>query len=617
MCGIAAIYTKNKSIDKEKLILKMTNHMSYRGPDASNIVKFENIILGHRRLSIIDLNESSNQPMTDTSGRYYIIFNGEIYNYKDLKRDFPSNYKTDSDTEVILELFKIFGENCVDYLNGMFSFLIWDKEVNQIFIARDRFGIKPLYYYLDGDFFIVASEIKSILSSGLVPIVINYESITDYFYNQAEWTTETSIKNIFQLLSGQKAVFKDGTLKKAFYWKMSEINQKTVNPSYETANNTVKKLLYESVERQMIADVPVGAFLSGGIDSSALVSLMSEVSTKPIETFSITFGETEFDESKFALNVAKMYKTQHHDIRLKSDELLHEIPTILKGLDRLNSDGANIYMVSKATASMGLKVALSGIGADELFCGYYSFRQFKQLSRFNKIWQKTHVFHKLVKSIMSPMMPKSIQNKFDELLSLPSFGIEDVYPIFRNVIHPVELNELSKLPLMKSKNILLSEQLPKIKSFPTLSQYSIAELSEYTTNVVLNCTDQMSMKHSLEVRVPFLDHKLVEYVLTLPDGYKIQKAANKILLLDSMKQRIPIENINRPKMGFTLPYDVWLKGPLKLFGSDKILSLSTRSFMNESAVIDYWDGFQKGNPKYTWSRVWSMIVMEEWLQNLK
>jgi asparagine synthase (glutamine-hydrolysing) len=618
MCGITGIISSKRSLLIEPLLAAMTNSIAHRGPDAEGLFldKKGGVGLGHRRLSIIDLSDSANQPFSDQSGRYTIVFNGEIYNYQDLRKKFDdAELRTQSDTEVILLSYIRWGVHCLQDLNGMFAFAIWDREKESLFVARDRLGIKPLYYTMSEGNFIFCSELKPIIDTGIIEKKINETSISDYFFNQSVSAPYTIIQDIFQLMPGEYGIYNASGLKLDYYWNIASNDKIILEKNYNDVKNKTFQLLMEATERQMIADVPVGAFLSGGIDSSILVALMSEISSKPIETFSITFGEKEYDESQFALNIAKKYKTNHHDIHLSPDEMLGAIPHILSQMNAPNSDGANIYMVSKSTRESGLKVALSGCGADELFCGYHYFGQWSKINRVSRFWKGIRPFRSLISNNVKKSFTAKTFSKLDDLFALNHLDISSVYPILRRVISPSELEEISALPLALNRPtqaLRLSENLNRL---PSLSQFSAADLSEYTSNVVLNCTDQMSMLHALEVRVPFLDHILVEYIIGLPDRFKIDGKKPKSLLVDAIGDRIPHENIYRKKMGFTLPYDFWLKHQMRAFADDRVRKFASRSFSNEEALISYWSRFLKNDPSITWSRIWSIVVLEEWLSN--
>src|SRR4030095_8694252 len=328
MCGIAGIVNINHHNLQHAAIQSMTNRIVHRGPDAEGFFIDEDIALGHRRLAIIDLKESANQPMADYSDRYIIIFNGEIYNYQDIKAklsDYP--YRTDSDSEVILAAYAKWGSSCLKEFNGQFAFAIWNKKEKELFIARDCVGEKPLYYYLSSQYFVFGSEVRSLLSSGLVPKELDVKYISEFLMYQAPLDSHTLIKDVRQLKAGHFAIVKGNQIKELPYWGYDET--KPVKDDLNIAKKKIKELFTDSVRLRMISDVPVGAFLSGGIDSSLVVACMAEISDKPVNTFAISFREKEYDESVFADQIATKYKTNHHKILIQPEEFLYSIDEIL------------------------------------------------------------------------------------------------------------------------------------------------------------------------------------------------------------------------------------------------------------------------------------------------
>ena len=381
MCGIAGILNLQSETNLNEPIRNMTNAIAHRGPDSDGFyVETTKVALGHRRLSIIDLSTSANQPFIDDSGRYILIFNGEIYNYLDVKPLLSDyNFKTTSDSEVILAAYIKWGADCLKHLNGMFAFAIWDKVAQTLFVVRDRLGIKPVYYYIDNQHFVFSSEIRSMLRSGFIPRQVDKEALRDFLSFQSVYAPATIIKNIFQLMPGEYAIVSSKGIQKTFYWRAETSPNGFEIPNKETAQKKVRELLTASIERRMMSDVPLGAFLSGGIDSSAVVALMAQASERPIDTFTVSFAEKQFDESRFADIVAKKYNTNHTTIRLTPDDFLKELPAALDAMDAPSGDGLNTYVVSKATKNAGITVALSGLGGDELFAGYSYFRHFQKI----------------------------------------------------------------------------------------------------------------------------------------------------------------------------------------------------------------------------------------------
>ena len=344
----------------------MTDAMSHRGPDADGFLVEKELAFGHRRLSIIDLSTDSNQPFHDHTGRYVMVYNGEMYNYKDVRRMLPDYpFQTTGDTEVLLAAYTRWGLDGLRHFRGMFAFAIWDREEKQLVIARDRFGVKPLYYYQDGERLLFASEIRSILASGVVPRKLETAALMDYFSYQSVSYPDSPIKGICQLKAGHWMIVKNGTIREQPYWSLFQ-----PAPDFDFGDRTavqrrIRELMLQSVERRLVSDVPVGAFLSGGIDSSAVVGLMAEAGEGRPNTFTIAFEEKEYDESTYAGMVAKKFNTNHTNILLKPSVFIDELENALDALDSPSGDGVNTYVVSKAIHERGMTVALSGAGGDE------------------------------------------------------------------------------------------------------------------------------------------------------------------------------------------------------------------------------------------------------------
>ena len=621
MCGIAGILNLKSEKNLNEPIRNMTNALAHRGPNAEGFyVETNTVALGQRRLSIIDLSTSANQPFIDDSGRYILIFNGEIYNYLDVKPLLSQyNFKTTSDTEVILAAYIKWGADCLKYLNGMFAFAIWDKIEQTLFVVRDRLGIKPVYYYIDNQHFVFSSEIRSMLSSGFIPRHLDKNALRDYLNFQSVYAPATIIKNVFQLMPGEYASISSKGMQKTFYWRVETSPNGFEIPNKEAAQKKVRELLTASVERRMMSDVPLGAFLSGGIDSSAVVALMAQASERPIDTFTVSFAEKQFDESRFADIVAKKYNTNHTTIRLTPEDFLKELPAALDAMDAPSGDGLNTYVVSKATKNAGITVALSGLGGDELFAGYSYFRHFQKVkTAFPLYWRIPQAIRSPFLSLVHKAMPSNPKVKrFVDILNAPQPSIEDIYPQMRRINTEGEVNALLNEGKTTDSTIyqLLKERQTAINKLPDLSHFTIGELLGYTLNVLLKDTDQFSMASALEVREPFFDYKLVEYVLKVPDVFKFDKSSPKPLLVGALHDLLPNEIVNRPKMGFSFPWKHWLLHELHAFCQEHIDYLSQYDVFNEDAIQEEWSSFQKTNgEKSSYVKIWQMVVLSYWLK---
>ncbi|MBK6750228.1 MAG: asparagine synthase (glutamine-hydrolyzing) [Pyrinomonadaceae bacterium] len=612
MCGIAGIVGLKDKSEAAAKIHRMTDLVSHRGPDAEGFFVDDGIALGHRRLSIIDLSEEANHPLFDASGRYAIILNGEIYNFRDVKATLPEyEFHTAGDTEIVLAAFLKHGPECLSMLNGMFAIVIWDNVDKTLFVARDRLGVKPLYYSMTSSgVFVFSSEIRSILGSGLVDKTINSFGLFEYLMYQSVYAPQTIIEGIHQLGAGEYACIKDGKITSAPFWQIEKTSA-DVAGDIETVRKDVRELLLRSVERRMISDVPLGAFLSGGIDSSAVVALMSEVSTQPVNTFSVTFDEKEYDESPYSKIIAAKYKTHHASVRLTSNDFLAALPDALRAIDSPSGDGLNTYVVSKATRESGITVALSGLGGDELFAGYHYFDQWLR-TRTGVTSRVPHFVRKLASGLLANSSNSKYQ-RIADLLSVDRMDISTVYPKMRQVLSQRLAGEYygnGSHDILIEK--ILAERLADIEGFPMISQFTIAELLGYTQNVLLKDTDQFAMASALEVREPFFDYHLVEYVLRIPDSMKLS-ATPKGLLVDSLGDMLPREIVDRPKMGFVLPFEKWMRGELLEFCSSRIDLMAQRGILDADRLRSKWQLFLDGRVR--WSELWHIIVLTEWLEN--
>ena len=627
MCGIAGFTVSGSAPlaiganNYLPVISGMVNALKHRGPDAHNIWNGDTVYLGHARLSIIDLSETSNQPMHSGDGRYVIVYNGELYNYKDLKLELQRVaqgtgnqtyfFKTNSDTEVILAAYQRWGADCLTKFNGMFAFALYDTIEKVLFIARDRVGIKPLYYSYKNDHLVFASEIRSVLSSGFVERKLNRDCISEYFLYQTVHAPNTILNDVKMLMPGHYMVLKKGDLHLKKYWDINNFTGVSNELDYKQTCAKTKELLFQSVERRLVADVPFGAFLSGGIDSSAVVGIMSRISAKKTETFNVSFDEGEFSEAKYARKVAEKFNTTHHEIKLSPTDFLSQLPEALNALDHPSGDGPNTYVVSKATKNAGITMALSGLGGDEIFAGYDVFKRMTEIQKKSYLNILPSALRKIPALVLRAKNRSVAGDKMYEVLTQPKVDVASAYPISRKIFSDVQTEALLK----NLKAVNLKSLVSKIK--PTdkehlLSYISALEINSYMQNVLLRDTDQMSMAVALEVRVPFLDYKLVEFVLSVKDEYKFPSTPKK-LLIDSLGDLLPDEVVNRPKMGFTLPWKQWMKNELKAFCGENMVSLSKRDFVNEKEILNLWQQFLKDDARVSWSRIWHLIVLENWL----
>ena len=613
MCGISGILHFSSLPGASKRVREMTNAMTHRGPDAEGFYNDDCISLGHRRLSIIDLSDSANQPFKDNSGNYVLVFNGEIYNYLQIKRELSDyNFITTSDTEVLLAAFLKWGIDCVKKMDGMFAFALWDKSAETLWLARDRMGVKPLYFFHEKKTFAFSSEKRSLLSSDLISRKIDHQSLFEYLSYQSTGYQNTIIKNIQELKAGTYLKITRSLTEHIAYWKLTDIEPiGSVDPV--RVRKTVFDKLQSAVSKRMISDVPMGAFLSGGIDSSAVVALMSLNSSAKINTFNLAFSEKEYDESSYAEIIARRYGTYHAKYLLRPEDFLAQVEGGLNAMDSPSADGINTYVLSGAIRDAGLKVALTGIGGDELFAGYPGFLQYYKLNQFYGSYKFTGPFRKLAAQALT----FSNSNKTNRLASLLKVGhasIDEVYPIIRQILSPAYIQKFIHTDLKTSSlKSQLQHSKREIDKMGLFSQFSIAEYMGYTQHTLLKDADQMSMAVGLEIREPFFDHHLIEYVLSLPDSIKYPLYP-KQLLVEALSPLLPDEIVHRKKQGFVLPWEQWMRKELFEFCNTQIINLAQRDFIKGEALLKYWNRFLKNDPSVRWMELWQFVVLGKWLE---
>jgi len=614
MCGIAGFLYLNGRDADPTVIAKMNDAISHRGPDAGATWLEGPLAFGHRRLSIIDLSSAANQPFHDVSGRYVIVFNGEIYNYQQVKARIPDYpFQTTSDTEVLVAAYAKWGPDCLTQLRGMFAFALWDRMERSLFIARDRMGVKPLYYYHDDTKLLFASEIRAILASSEVKKEINEEALVSLFSYQSVGGVNSIIKDIRQLEAGCWMKLTGSKITRERYWDVTHPCVDFDFGDVPAVKARIRDLMLQSVTRRLVSDVPVGAFLSGGIDSSAVVGLMAEASARPPATFNICFEEKEYDESAYAEMIAKKFKADHTRILLQPTVFLDEMTNALDAMDTPSGDGINTYVVSKAIRQKGVTVALSGVGGDELFAGYPYFSQYTTLQARSWLWKWPAFIRRQASLIESG--PR--RERLRQLLSADSCSIDRVYPVFRQMITPGKLRELIALnghaALLEDMAPGLTARKDSLRKLPLLSQVSAAEYLGYTQHTLLKDTDQMSMAVALEVREPFFDHDLVEFVMSVPDAIKTP-VYPKSLLVESLKPLLPDEIVHRRKQGFLFPWNTWMKNELRSFCETHVRNMAGRSFVNGDNLLRFWKEFLAGKGDIRWGEIWLFVVLDHWME---
>ncbi|MDO1445022.1 asparagine synthase (glutamine-hydrolyzing) [Rhodocytophaga aerolata] len=628
MCGITGIYAFNE-IGRFFMInmFAATDALSQRGPDSSGTFTHGYVGLGHRRLSIIDTSSDGRQPMTDETERYTIVFNGEIFNFPELKQQLEAkgyNFRSSSDTEVLLNLYIHEKENCLKHLNGFFAFAIYDKEQESLFIARDRMGIKPLLYFQDEDKLIFASEMKAVLAYG-IPRELDYVSLQQYLQLNYIPAPHTIFKGVQKLLPGYYMYLKGNEVTTKPYYQIPQTyNRWTANQmSYEKVQSTLVELLEESVRKRLIADVPLGAFLSGGIDSSVIVALASKY-TDHLNTFSIGYrDEPFFDETRYANLVAKKYKTNHTVFSLSNEDLYEHLFDMLDYTDEpfADSSALAVYILSKRTRKR-VTVALSGDGADELFGGYnkhqgeYKVREGGLMAGAVKTLQP--LWDVLPKSRNSTFGNKVRQlQKFAEGMSKTEKERYWRFCTFvneenaRHVLSNQSLQLASEQAFEERKNRIL-KHLDEDGDF---NEFLYTDMQLVLPNDMLTKVDLMSMAHGLEIRVPFLDYTVVNFAFSLPAEFKVDGTMKKRIVQDAFRSHLPKELYNRPKQGFEVPLLKWFRNELQPLITNDLLKddfIQQQGIFNVDNIRELKEKLFSSNPEDVHARIWGLLVFQYW-----
>jgi len=625
MCGITGkIYFNDKSVSEQDILI-MNEKILHRGPDDGGVYisPDQKVGLGHRRLSIIDLSPLGHQPMSYLN-RYWIVFNGEIYNFQE-KREMLENegysFKSKSDTEVIMALYDKFGKECLTHLRGMFAFAIYDEQEKTIFCARDRIGKKPFKYYLNENVFIFASELKAILTQKEYKKEPDYIAIHHYLTLQYCPAPLTGFKNI-QKLEPAHYLFidlKTKKIEKERYWKLDY--SKKLNLSEEEWKKRIMQKLEESVKLRMISDVPLGAFLSGGIDSSAIVALMAKKSRKPIKTFSIGFEEEKYNELKYAKIVAEKFKTNHKEFIVKPDAI-KMLPQLVYQYEEPYADSSALptYYVSKMTREY-VTVALNGDGGDENFAGYGRY----SVQKFGILYNKFIPFHKQIILPIVKFLAKNIKNTFFDRAYIFAETLSENYNYrYINYIRYFsnELKEKMYTDIFKEKTKgvdsynIVADKFKEVGTKNKMDQCLYADFSTYLHDDLMVKVDIDSMSVALEGRSPFLDYEMLELTAKIPFNLKLKGLNNKkYILKEALRGLVPDEVMFRPKMGFGIPIDVWFRGKLKDFAYDTILSEKAinRGLFKKEALKALLDEHVNTKINHAY-RIWALITLELWFQ---
>jgi len=636
MCGICGIVGIESKETSEVIVRRMLSSIFRRGPDEEGLLISPPVAAGVRRLSIIDL-PGGNQPIWNESRTLAVVFNGEIYNFRALRSKLESmghRFRTQSDTEVIVHSYEAWGADCVQRLDGMFAFAVLefpqgrDARPASVFVARDRLGIKPLYYALQDGAFYFASEVRALIASGCIPPKISAAAVPSYLLFGSVAEPTTFVENVLSLPPGHAlSISVEGHIRSVEpkpYWKpeLASKDRAIASPSPNSASvpaRQVRTLLEQAVESHLVADVPVGVFLSSGIDSTAIATLASRA-RKGIHTFTVAFPETEFSEADIARQTAKSLGTNHREVSISDQEMVSRLEEAIAAFDQPSMDGVNTYFVSWAARQAGLKVALSGLGSDELFGGYATFGATRHVARLSKA---ARILPRSVRAFVENRVSrlKSSRGSRDAVRKASAAWLDpDVLPhpyfFTRSLFTPQTVasrahgNTADWNSMPWARWLAVSSQ--QAREADPFTAVSWLELRSYLLNTLLRDTDAMSMSQSLEVRVPFLATALVECVLSLQESAKHNPARPKALLLEALGDLLPKKIGAQSKRTFTFPWEVWLRGKL---GERVVASLAGWSPVLEPHIDAHfahgvWRDFLAG--RTTWSRPWSLYVLNEW-----
>ena len=615
MCGIAGIIAKNeKAFDGFDRFISSSNLMAHRGPDFNNIFRFENTLLIHYRLSIIDLDSRSNQPFISKSGNSICTYNGEIYNFRELSSKYNLDLRTTSDTEVMLESYEYYGNSVVPQWNGIFSICILNRNKRKISLIRDRFGVKPLYYYEDSDVFIFASEAK-VIFNWLSILPISHQGLAEYLWFGNTIGNQTLIKDVkkFPPANILEINLVDFTTNNTVYWSIPRTD--VVNKSENEIIFDIRELLGKAVNKQLISDVPVGVLLSGGIDSSALVAFASQKGDRKIETYSVEYdynigGKSELDRARL---IAKKYNTVHNELRVTSKNIPETFNELVFQYDEPFADTASIplYQLSKL-CSKDKKVILQGDGGDELFAGYrrYNIMDWVYFWRYASTFSYRFIKNPRLKERMKRM--SFILNQKDNGMRMAYLLTQDVpyknpYGVF---------NEAMRNRLMSYNPFKAYLEVDfKYKNEDLVQRLLYADVKILLPNTYLEKVDKATMLTSVESRVPFLDHDLSDYVLALPSNMKVRMGRKKHLLRKALIDLVPDEILNGKKRGFEVPYKTWLKNDLFDFAQAKFQE-SKMSFIDTKTLTKLLETHKKGQADYG-PLLWKMLVLTSWFDFYK
>jgi asparagine synthase (glutamine-hydrolysing) len=623
ICGIAFSRQRTSAVN-EAVLIRMRDVLHHRGPDDAGIFIDGNVGLAHRRLSIVDI-EAGHQPMTNEDGSVQIVFNGEIYNHAEHRpvlRERGHVFATHSDTETIVHLYEEYGSRCVDHLRGMFTFAIWNRGTRELFLARDRLGVKPLYYvHTDDGSLFFASEIKALLVAGAVRPELNTEALPDYLANRATCSDMTMFAGVRRLPAGHTLRWTEGKIVIERYWDVQPggAAESSIRTPAEYVDEW-RELFRTSVKLRLMADVPLGMFLSGGIDSSAIAAVMSQMVTEPIKTFSVAFNVSGANELDYARLVAQTFHTDHHEVLVEPSDFAAALPHLIWHEDEpiAHPSSVPLYFVSKL-AQQYVKVVLTGEGSDELLAGYYRYRTTLLNLSAGSIYHRVtnESTRQLMRRIVSGLAPASFRQKLQRTFLWRTPDVDALYfDNFAVFEHHMQQELFSQDLWSRVRQIDpysgMHHYYDGNPSASLLQRLLYADLKTYLHELLMK-QDQMSMAASIESRVPFLDHKLVEFSTALPDRLKLRGWTTKYVLREAMKGLLPEQILRRRKMGFPVPLGRWFRGTLRQLLDEFVVGERTisRGHFQPDFLRRLVQEHVAGTANHT-ERLWTLVNFEIW-----
>jgi asparagine synthase (glutamine-hydrolysing) len=625
MCGLAGFIRGSATPNRDShlgWLEAMGEAIRHRGPDAGATWLDEQIGLVHRRLSILDLSDAGTQPMISGSGRHVIAFNGEIYNFQDIRQELIEqgvSFRTGTDTEVLLELYEREGDDCLKRLNGMFAFAIWDRQSNSLFLARDRLGKKPLYYYQRDSEFAFASEIKALLPLPFLDTTLRADALKDFFFYQYVPDPKSIYQSVHKLPPGHCLKLSNGRVTIKKYWDLSFGSQRPKDE--HQLQQALRQQLEEAVERRLVSDVPLGAFLSGGVDSSAVVSLMAGASEKPVTTCAIGFDSEKYDEVHYARRVAEQFGTNHHEFTVR-EQVADSLPAISRFFDEPFADPSFIptYFVSRL-ARQQVTVALAGDGGDETFAGYGKYaidaRENQLRGLFPSVLRE-RLFPGL--GALAGKIPHGIGRRARSLLTSLAQDPATAFYQSNRFCDPVVWNrivtpELQRATAGYDPADITRDHYNNADAEDHLSRILYADFKTFLPGGILVKVDRMSMANSLETRAPMLDYRFVEFAASVPSSYKLHGSEKKYLLKRAFEGSLPHDILYRKKMGFSVPLAQWLRHEIRSLAEPILTSQKSplAQFFRMEVIADLWRTHLAGKNHYT-QELWTLLALALWQQ---